>query len=649
MTALATPVPRLPALAGALLGLTMLLLIRRYWGIDHDATLYLGQALAQRWPGNFGNDLFFLHGSQGHYTLFPWLTGWLVGWFDPIAVFFWGGLAGLLLFAAASWYCLRVLLPEGQRYWAWLGVLVLPSFYGRAIIFSYAEPFLTPRAFAEGLCLVAIGLLSRGRHVGAWACVLVAGMLHPLQAIAGLLVIWPWLVMRDRRWLHALWLALPASLAGLVGIEPFDGLFAPLDGAWLATLRAINGQLFISGWAVMDYRIMAFDVLLLACAARIHAGAFAPWCIAAVVGLGMGIIASLLLVDVLHLALPAGLQLWRVHWLAHWFAMAALAVLLFHAARRADAAQALLLVLTGLLAWGAAEWIWLPFGLLYIAWPGLATRVRPHVRRLLGWLFGLGILLLLLQYVGTELANFRMAHGRLDLYALDRRLFAFPLLALGLPLAGVYLWRNATSTARSALLVLVLCPAIVVAATRWDIRAPSRRALDAHAHVPALFGATIPGDALVYWDGVGLLGTWSVLRRADYYDPQQLSGLVFNKGTVDDASGRIARMTPLMTESMACEQARAASEPHVRCRISDTSMQQACGAGALPRPDYLVLPYRQPQRSLGSWTMEDTSTGEAIATYWLYRCTDVMTGGANGQPATPAATNAKSSGPVVAH
>ena len=37
------------------------------------------------------------------------------------------------------------LLPEGERYWAWLGVLVLPSFYGRAIIFSYAEPFLTPR------------------------------------------------------------------------------------------------------------------------------------------------------------------------------------------------------------------------------------------------------------------------------------------------------------------------------------------------------------------------------------------------------------------------------------------------------------------------------------------------------------------------
>lgn len=645
MTPATTPGSRhLHWLAGALLGLTMLLLIRRYWGIDHDATLYLGQALEQRWPENFGNDLFFLHGSQGHYTLFPWLTSWLVGWLDPIAVFFWGGLAGLALFAAASWYCLRVLLPEGQRYWAWLGVLVLPSFYGRAIIFSYAEPFLTPRAFAEGLCLVAIGLLSRGRHAGAWACLLVAGLLHPLQAIAGVLVIWPWLVMGDRRWLHAVWLALPVAVAGLAGIEPFAGLFAPLDGAWLATLRAINGQLFITGWAVMDYRILAFDVLLLACAARTQGGAFSAWCIAALAGLGMGIAASLLLVDLLHLALPAGLQLWRVHWLAHWFAMAAMALLLFHASTRRDAAHALLLVLTALLAWGPVEWIWLPFALLYIAWPGLETRVRPHVRRLLGWMFGFGILILLLQYVGTELANFRMAHGRLDLYALDRRLFAFPLLALGLPLAGLHLWKHATQTSR-AVLLLVLCPAIVVAAARWDIRAPSRRALDAQANMPALFGTAIPDDALVYWDGVGLLGTWSVLRRADYYDPQQLSGLVFNKGTVDDASVRITRMTPLMTESMACEQASATSDQDPGCRISDASMQRACGAGSLPKPDYLILPHRQAQHSLGSWTMEDPSTGQAIATYWLYRCADVMKDGTAGQPA--AANGVKSPGLIV--
>ena len=634
MTAGSRPLQRL---AGALLGICMLLLVHRYWGIDHDATLYLGQALAQRWPETFGNDLFFLHGSQGRYTLFPLISGWLVGWFDPLAVFFWGGVAGLLMFAAASWHCLRALLPEGERYWAWLGVLVLPSFYGRAIIFSYAEPFLTPRPFAEGLCLLAIGLMARGRVAGAGACMLLAGMLHPLQAIAALLVVWPWLVMRDRRWLHAAWLALPIALAGLAGVEPFAGLFVPMEGEWLATLRAINGQLFVTGWAVMDYRIVAFDVLLLACAARIPGHAFGSWCIAALVGLCMGLAASLLLVDVLHLALPAGLQLWRVHWLAHWFAMAAMAVLLFHDLARRDVARVLLLVLAGLLAWGPMEWIWLPFGMLYAAWPRIEAHLRPHVRNLLGGLFALGILLLLLNFIINELANFRLVQGRLALYALDRRLLAFPLVALGLPLAALALWNRARPAARWGLLAL-LCPALAVATARWDITSPARHALNAHADTPDLFGQAIPEDALVYWDNVGLLGTWSVLRRADYYDPQQLSGLVFNKGTVDDAKARITRMDLLMTESSACQQAMADKDTGSACRISDAGMQRACAPGTLPKPDYLVLPYRQAQRALGSWTMEDASTRQPIATYWLYRCDDVTLNGSGSRmaPSAPA-------------
>ena len=213
---------------------------------------------------------------------------------------------------------------------------------------------------------------------------------------------------------------------------------------------------------------------------------------------------------------------------------------------------------------------------------------------------------------------------RLDLYALDRRLLGFPLVALGLPLVGVYAWDRSSQRARWALVGLVLFPAMVIAAARWDIRAPARRALDAHANTPDVFGASIPANAMVYWDNMGLLGTWSVLRRADYYDPQQLSGLVFNRGTVDGAEARVNRMTPLMTESQACQQSLAGPNSTNVCRISDASMQSACGAGSLPRPDYLILPYRQPQPSLGAWTMKDDATGQPMATYWLYRCIDVV-------------------------
>src|SRR5690606_25911611 len=98
-------------ITGAMFGVAMLLFLHRNWGIDHDAALYLGQGLVLRWPEIFAHDLFFIHGNQGRYTLFPWLLAQTFDSFDPAHLFLWGGLAGLLLFAAAAWYCLAVLLP----------------------------------------------------------------------------------------------------------------------------------------------------------------------------------------------------------------------------------------------------------------------------------------------------------------------------------------------------------------------------------------------------------------------------------------------------------------------------------------------------------------------------------------------------------
>ena len=56
--------PILTIAAGALLGLSMILLMRRYMGINHDAVVYLGQALLRRAPAIYGQDLFFVHGGS---------------------------------------------------------------------------------------------------------------------------------------------------------------------------------------------------------------------------------------------------------------------------------------------------------------------------------------------------------------------------------------------------------------------------------------------------------------------------------------------------------------------------------------------------------------------------------------------------------
>lgn len=608
-------------IASALLGIALILLLRRYGGIDHDAALYLGQALRVRAPGIFDQDLFFLHGSQGNYTLFPWLLAQSFDWFAPSDVFLWGTLAGLLCFAAAAWYCLRALLPESQRVWAWIGVLCLPPVYGR--IFRYGESFLTPRLFAEALCLLGIGLLVRGRWLPALACAALAGLLHPLQAIGAMMVAWAWLVLRDRRWLHVAWLAVPIAVLGVSGIEPFDRLFHRIDPAWLAQLNETSGQLFVTGWAMLDYIVMGFDVFVLAHAWRTLRGPFGAWCAAALAGLALGVASSLALVDALHLQLPAGLQLWRVHWLAHWLAMAAVAALLFRDIRAGEIPRALCLGLAALLAWKVG-WIWVPLALLYACWPQFSARVQPRLQSLLGGLFAIGMLMLLAHYVATELLEFRQAQQRLDMYPLDHRLLMFPLVALGIPLLGLHLWNRLSANRRWLLIAGVLCPLVALGSMRWNDRPAVPLAMEANAFRPDIFGTPIPEDAQVFWDSVSVIGPWLVLHRADYFSPQQLSGVVFNRDTASDGFRRSARTNSLTMEGWNCRRLARSVEEIQRCRISNINIQRACAPHPAPRPDYLVLPYRLSQRALGQWTITDPATGEAAASYWLYDCRDVQ-------------------------
>ncbi|HSD15666.1 MAG TPA: hypothetical protein VLC71_00210 [Thermomonas sp.] len=616
---------RIDWLAGALLGLLVVLLLRRYAGINHDSVLYLGQALVQRWPEIYGNDLVFVHGGgQSRYTLFPYLVAQALAWTDPATIFMWGALAAHLLFAAAGWFCLKALLPPGQRYWAWLGVLSLPTMYGMVRMFGYSEQFFTPRPLAEGLCLLGIGMLVRRRWLLAAGCMALAALFHPLQAIAVALIAWPWAVMQDRRWLHAAWLCVPLLGLALAGISPFAGLLQPADADWLYILRDNTPQLFLTLWTTADFTFLLVDVLVLGYARHALGGAFGTWCAAALVGLALGIGANLLLVDGLHLVLPAGLQLWRVHWLAHWFAMAAIAALLHRDLRARHVSRALLLAFAIALAWSQVGWVWLLPALLYAALPRVLAGRPPRVGRLLGWLSGAGILLLFASYAYSEFVVFRMAHYRLDLYAFDRRMLVFAPLGLGLPLLGVWLWDRMGARGRTLLLALALCPLVVIGALRWDLRSPEILAFERATFRPDIFGVHIPEDAQVLWGYEMLTGPWLVLQRASFFSPHQLSGQVFNRDMAMDGRRRLNRLYPLLENYRGCVDRYRRPEERQGCHISDEAMRQACMPGSDLRPDYIVLPYLQPQPAVGAWTILDPATHDASVTWRLYRCTDVI-------------------------
>lgn len=612
-------------LTPTLFALTSLLLFHRYPGIVHDAILYMGEGLAHRAPEIFDRDLFFLHGGQQEYSVMPWLLGELLRIGTPPQVFMWGALTTTLLFAFASWFVLRDLLPERQRIWGWFGIACLPPIYGVTSIFSYNEAFLTSRPIAEALSLLAIGSLVRSRWWLASLCIVAASLLHPLQAITAMLIAWPWMVMTDRRWLHAGWAIAPILLLAFLGLPPFDGMLRSFDSQWLAAARTSN-QLFVSQWSLADYKVLFFDAFLLAVGWKLLPARWSRWCIAALAGLALGMGASLLLVDGLHLLLPTGLQLWRVHWLAHWFAIASLGALLFHHVSNRDAGRALILMLAGQLAWGetalGAAWM----SCLYLVWPWLIAPPRQRLRKPLTWLFGLSLGLLFANHAINEWRWFAAAGYRLEFYPLDIRLLLFPAFALALPLLGLALWSRAKPNAR-ALLSIGMMPLLLLAAWRWDARSPLVRVIEQAASTPGIFGARIPEDAQVFWEPESLTGTWMVLGRASYYSQSQMAGQMFNRATFIDGRAREEKVRPLLTESTNC--LNRIRHGAATCSISADTLRRVCEPGEVPPPDYLVLPYAQSQSPLGTWTISAPGDGEKGFTFRLFDCKMLAAGNAS--------------------
>ena len=617
--------PILTIAAGALLGLSMILLMRRYMGINHDAVVYLGQALLRRAPAIYGQDLFFVHGgSQDQYTLFPWLASHALDWIDPPTVFMWSALSCLLLFALAGWFCLKALLPPGQRYWAWLGAICLPTFYGRTGMFSYSEQFFTPRPIAELLCLFGIGLLARRNWLGAAGCLTCAALFHPLQALTATIVVWAWAVTQDRRWLHAAWLGLPVLALAAGGVAPFAKLLLRADATWLWILRDNNPQLFLTKWTSGDFKVLAFDALALAYGAWALDRRFGDWCRASFAGLALGMVANLVLVDALHLVLPAGLQPWRVQWVAHWFAMAAVASLLYRDVQERNHSRVPVLALAALLAWGDGTWAWLLLAFLYAFWQRTGDAAEARIRLLISSLCGLGIAIALASYVYSEFTAFRFAQYRLEFYAIDRRLLVFPIVGLGLPLLGVVLWGRLHPVARRWLFWCLLCPTAVLSSMRWDARPPQVVALEQTKPNSALFGLSIPVSAQVLWGYDMPLATWMILQRASYFSAHQLSGQVFSREMAIDGRARLNRLYPLLGEYRACKDPAEPPAERDSCHISEGALRQACGEGIGRPPDYLVLPYAQPQSAVGEWTTIDPVTHDVLEIWRLYRCTDVM-------------------------
>ena len=602
----------------ALILAAAMLLSHPYTGVRHDGTLYAGEALARLLPGEFHDDLYFLYGSQGQFTLLPALYATLIEGFGLGSGTIVGMLAAFALYLAATSYLVSWFAPKPLRLVCILAVVLGWTIYGGNRIFAYSEAFLTARSFSEPAVLFGLGALLRGRRLLAGALLFIALIVHPLIGAGGVLAAWIMLVRADRRWIAlAIVGAVALAVLGAIGKGPFYDVFARYDDRWLALVHEANGHAFVARWSVLDYGVVLFDLGVLWFVARVVDGGRLRGLVVAVVLAGLGAtLVSLVAVDLLGNPFFGKLQIWRALWIMQWTAMATLPLALVALWQRGEHGRvSALLLATGWMA---------PFtvvpGLLAILAVAIESlRDRIAITRTTTRIVGVAAVIagasIAIQYEARVFKLGALLDQPLSpmlgqAFAMNILLFGAALLALrALPKLG---W------AAPFFALLVFVGSLMV----WDQRGVWTRKLESYPLGTHIWPGLIEPDAKVYWYR-DLIAPWVLLGHGNYYTQQQGSGAVFSRDMVVELDKRRKVSALLDFQEQICRIMNNLNEKATSCEPDAAAVRTVCTEGGI---DYIVL-----QSTLdGAAPLASFSTGVVENGYekkfYLYRCSALLHG-----------------------
>ena len=501
-----------------------------YFEVDHSSLIYAGRMLAELDPTGVGSDAMYRLDGQSAFTLFTMLDRQLVLWMGLASANLAISVASVLgAFAGAAAF-VRSVSHGRTRLLAIIYVATLPAFYGGYKLFSYAENAATPRPFAEALVMTGAACLVSGRLGWAAAAMLAAGLLHPIIALPGVLLLAIWLVVADKRW----WLLVAVTGAiGLAGVALhlplFDRLTEVIDPAWKAVLVGRDPHLFPTLWPEGWKGRAAARIATLILAASLTGGPVRKvFLLILAVGLiGFGV--AYLLNDRWPIVLLVQAQTWRTTWLAFAVAPVAGAICTLRLWPSGGTRRVSLVLLA--LSWIFADYdqVALMLALASLAFyfcvepADFLTSKRWNVLFVaVAAAFAITGLVLTGSQIALATAAAPAGYGREAARVLALDWDYTPLAVLG---ACLLERKRGLST---AMIAAIAVSGLVLLGATWDRRSDQTRTFDAGAGMPdlLLMVDTKPGEVL--WLG-GVQEAWRWLGRPNWLSPIQGAGTVFSR------------------------------------------------------------------------------------------------------------------------
>jgi hypothetical protein len=594
------------------------MLARPYKGLRHDGIFYIGQVMLHMWPDVFKNDLFFKYGSQDQFSIFSSLLERLYQLggvpVTQVLVLVVCGLSFMLLLA----WALRPIESPLER-WAGLAtVAVFSHLYSANGTFAFTEAFVTARSMAEPLALAGLVLVLRGRLVAAGVLLLLSAAAHPLMALPAVAVAWVYLSLSNRRWLWALALLPLPVVLGLLGVKPFDDLFVRFDAAWWKSVSVANVHVFMLNWDVSDWQILIIDAGVLWLAMRSLAPPLAQLARALLLASAGLLALSAIGADLFHDALLTQLQLFRVLWLTHLFALAFLPAMLWRRWNAFEGSRLPALSLAAAMLAANSRW---PAGWALIAWAFLVEAlvrsgrpVTPRLDRVASVATALAIAVLTVAIPSKTLIDFSEGGAAMTLPNYALALMTVPTISMALAAALYFGWAAGKRSRAAAVAVALILAGYGV--THWDRRDDWNRYVEDSIFREHPFDKFIPRQAQVLWND-DRLTSWMLLKRANFVSSAQGAGFLFNRGTAIEFQRRAPAMGTLKMQKEICAvmQGVSNSDEAVDCSPTPEALEDIC---RIPQgPDFIVLSDKVPKGEVAEWTFNSPTRKQ---TFYLYDC-----------------------------